>query len=83
MPDVDLSEFEKLSKPRRPPCALGALEGRLSDKDLAAFQGALAADPGHITNAAIAKWLASRNVDVHAQRVLSHRSGACNCPQNA
>jgi hypothetical protein len=79
-PAADLTEFLKLSKPKRPRCALTDIHERLSEQDHAAFQAALATDQGVITNTAIAQWLESRGIeDVHPQRVLSHRKRNCSC----
>jgi hypothetical protein len=81
MAKADLSEFEALSKPRKPPCAVcKVLEGRspaVSGEDLESLKAALATEQNVITNAAIAKWLAVRGHQVHSQRVLSHRKGLC------
>lgn len=80
----DLSEFERLSHPRNPPCAMGLiltgeLTPQLDDDDLVKLEAAMAKDQGVITNAAIAKWLAQRGHDLHSQRVMTHRKGTCCC----
>lgn len=77
----DLSEFFKLSKPKRKPCAIGfalstkAIEGAEVDQ----LNAALATDQGIITASAIQQWLASRGVDVNVNVVSSHRRRTCSC----
>lgn len=75
----DLSEFLKLSKPKRPPCKVGTALAVLTDDEQAKLQAALATDQGIITNAAVAEWLKARGHQVHAATVTSHRKGACSC----
>lgn len=84
MPTPDLSEFEALSQPKKPPCTMGLilageLDPKLSPEDVAKLEAAMATDMGVITNAAIAKWLESRGHSLHSQRVLTHRKGTCRC----
>lgn len=84
MTDADLSEFYKLSKPKRPPCFVGVILDRQTDpkldaKEVSELEAALATDPGIITNAAISAWLKQRGLDAHNQRILTHRKGTCTC----
>lgn len=80
MAKPDLSEFEALSKPRyHKICGVSQALEQLSGDDRDALEAALTAEPGHITNAAIEKWLATRGVDCKWQAVRTHREGACSC----
>lgn len=84
MADPDLSEFVKLSRPRKAPCLIGLIlerqiDPKLSADDVAKLQGALDTDQGIITNAAVAAWIDQRGHEVHPQRVLTHRKGSCTC----
>lgn len=78
MPDPDLSEFAALSvKPRRP-CPLGAAINQLADKsDVAKVRAALAKPVTEISNAAISRWFAARDVNAHCNVIRSHRR--CDC----
>lgn len=75
---VDLSEFVKLSHPRKPPCRIGAtaavLEAKESAQLLAACDAAEVVSPG-----AISEWLHLRGHEVSTSAVVSHRRGSCSC----
>lgn len=79
MSKPDLSEFLKLSKPKRPPCKVGsALEALDGDAKLQ-LEAALKVDQSIINNAAVATWLEERGHPLHAAAVSSHRKKACSC----
>ena len=80
-PSVDLSEFFKLSKPRRRPCPIGwAIEtGAIPEHEVAQLQAACATDVGIITATAIVQWLAARGTDVNPSSVTVHRRRTCSC----
>ncbi len=73
MSEPDLSEFEKLSKPKSPPCPLCADVEGLSPEDRKNLAAALSTDKGHITNSAISQWLKARGVEISYQVVATHR----------
>lgn len=83
-PQPDLTEFYKLSKPRKPPCQLRLiLEGEITPK-LSADEGdqlraACEADRGIITSAAIQAWLAAKGHEINVNRISNHRRGVCDC----
>ena len=80
----DLSEFYKLSKPKKPPCQIGLiLSGEitpeLSAPERKQLDAALETDSGIITATAIVGWLAARDHETNTNRVSNHRRGACTC----
>lgn len=80
----DLSEFHKLSKPRKPPCEIGLILSRelgpkLADDEVEQLRAALASDRGVITSGAIQAWLYQRAHEVTVNRVATHRRGVCTC----
>lgn len=80
----DLTEFFKLSKPKRPPCQIGLiLSGQVSPKlkpeEAEQLTAACAADKGVITGGAIAEWLKQRDHEVSVNRISNHRRGVCTC----
>lgn len=76
----DLSEFEALSEPRRPPCKVGRILEDLPDAERKQLEAALSQDTGIITNAAILKWLERRDLDgLSSSAATSHRKGTCTC----
>lgn len=75
----DLSDFEKLSSPRKKVCVVGPAVEALGGDEGAQLQAALATDVGRITNSAITKWLKARNIDTTPQAIRSHRSHTCIC----
>lgn len=80
----DLTEFFKLSKPKKPPCQLGLiLSGDLTPKLKPAerdqLDAALKTDRGVITAAAIQQWLESRGHEVNPTRISNHRRKVCTC----
>lgn len=75
----DLSEFYKLSKPKRPPCQVAHALEQLDPGERVQLEAALNQDPGLITNAAIQLWLGSRKHDISVNRVVSHRKRNCTC----
>ena len=79
----DLSEFEKLSQPRRKPCAVGHALESLDRQEAEQLAAAIGADQGVITNAAIQKWLEPRGYRTSAQAISSHRKGTCRCGEDA
>jgi hypothetical protein len=76
---LDLSEFQALSKPRKPLCAVGAALGALPADEAGALRAALAEDVRIITTSAIITWLARRDQSANVSAVTSHRRGTCTC----
>lgn len=74
----DLSEFVKLSHPKKPPCRVGAvlavLEREESERLAAACEAIDVVSPG-----AISEWLHQRDHQVSTSAVVSHRRGLCTC----
>jgi hypothetical protein len=80
--DVDLSEFEKLSKPTSGLCKVGVVLEAFEGEDREQLTAALAADSGRITNAAIMAWLKRRDVEgnaVSSPALTAHRNERCSC----
>lgn len=75
----DLSEFYRLSKPKKPPCQIGFVLGELGDTEREQLKAALALDVGIITAAAIVEWLKARGHDTTFAKITNHRRGACSC----
>lgn len=75
----DLSEFYKLSRPKKPPCQLGFVLSKLPEHEADQLRAALATDVGIITAAAVTEWLKARGHDVNFARVTNHRKGLCSC----
>lgn len=76
---VDLSEFYKLSRPRRPPCAVGVVAVQLSEVEQAKLKAACGADPGIITASGIRDWLDARGHQVSVPAISNHRRKVCSC----
>jgi hypothetical protein len=78
--DLDLSEFESLSNPRKRRCSIGsALETLGSDAERDQLRAALCADRFTITPGAVVKWLERRGLSANTSAVVHHRNGACSC----
>lgn len=75
----DLSEFFRLSRPKRKPCSIGHALSQLKDDERSKLQAALDTDQGIITNAAIEGWLAARKLQTTVSAVVTHRKGRCSC----
>lgn len=75
----DLSEFFKLARPKRPPCAVGFVLTQLPADEAAQLEAACGQDSGIINAGAIVLWLKARGHDVSQQRVVNHRLGKCSC----
>lgn len=75
----DLTEFFKLSKPKRKPCSVGFALGRLQGDEHTQLVAALDVDQGIITNAAIEGWLKQRGHASTVSAIVNHRKGRCNC----
>lgn len=78
-PQVDLSEFFKLSKPKKKPCTVGFALSQMAPADRQKLTAALAVDQGIITNGAIVEWVTSRKQETNVSAVVSHRKGSCTC----
>jgi hypothetical protein len=76
---ADLSEFYRLSKPKRKPCSIGFALEQLEAKEKEKLETALAIDQGIITNAAIEGWLKARGLLSTVSAVVNHRKGRCTC----
>lgn len=79
MPKPDLSEFVKLSKPKKVRCKVGVALDGVTDEERAQLAAALEADPGVITSGAITQWCKARGYDATHSGVTSHRRGTCSC----
>ena len=80
MSDVDLSEFEALTRnTRQKPCEIRGVLEQLGAKEKGQLQSAMASEPSQISNVAISKWLEARDHAVIWQRVRQHRTGQCSC----
>lgn len=80
----DLTEFFKLSKPKKPPCQIGLiLSGDLMPKigaeERTQLEAACSADRSIITAGAIQGWLEARGHNVNPTRISNHRRGTCTC----
>jgi hypothetical protein len=74
---VDLSEFEKLSHPKKRLCPLaGALDSVGDERP--ALEAALAADD-RVSAGGVVSWLKRRGVTANNSAVVHHRNGRCNC----
>lgn len=76
---VDLSEFYKLSRPKRPPCRVGFILGELAPDERAKLAAALATDKGIINTGAIREWLKLRKQEVSVPALTTHRQQTCTC----
>lgn len=80
----DLSDFYRLSSPKRPPCQIGLilsgeLSPALSKEETEKLGAALASDKNIITASAIVEWLKERGHELNTNRVSNHRRGVCTC----
>lgn len=75
----DLSEFYRLSQPKRKPCQLRFILEQLPVDERAQLKTALATDVGIITAAAVVQWLGARGHEVTFAKVTSHRNRKCDC----
>lgn len=82
-PKPDLSEFFKLSKPKRKPCAVGFAVEQLKPAERTQLAAAFEVGSGYITNAAISEWLAKRDQQANVSAIVSHRKGTCSCNDDA
>jgi len=67
----DLTEFYKLSRPKKRPCQVGFGLTQVSEEDKTAYDAADKLDPGVITNAALQGWLGARKHDVSIPVIVS------------
>ena len=79
MAKPDLSEFFKLSKPKKRPCGIGHALTQLAADAGSQLEAALTTDAGIITNSAIQQWLQARKFDVSVSAIVSHRKRTCTC----
>lgn len=75
----DLSEFYKLSRPKKPPCQIGFIKTQLAPSDAEKLEAAVKTDRGIITAAAIVEWLKEKGHDCNTSRVSNHARGVCTC----
>lgn len=76
---VDLSEFYRLARPKRPPCRVGFVAEQLNPDERDQLLAALEVDKGIINTGAIREWLKARGHDVSVPGVTTHRQKACTC----
>jgi hypothetical protein len=79
MPDVNLSEFEALSRPKRPRCPIGEALSVLPEDEAAQLVAAVATDRHVITASAVVTWLKRRDLSANVSAVTSHRRDTCTC----
>lgn len=79
MADADLTEFERLSAPKKKPCPVPDAIAGLKRKDATDVKGALERPAVAITNTAISKWFEIRGVAIGHATIRSHRCGSCTC----
>lgn len=79
----DLTEFLRLSTPKRRPCAVGLALEQVKPGERDQVDAALATDQGIITNAAIEAWLKKRDIVASVSAIVSHRKGRCRCGRDA
>ncbi len=78
--EPDLTEFLKLSRPRKAPCTIGLAMADLKPQERKQLAAACATDSGLITNKAILEWLEIRgHGEVSSPRLTSHRQRSCTC----
>ena len=75
----DLSEFYKLSRPKKPPCQVGHAREQLSAEEQAQLDAAVETDKGIITSGAIQHWLKARKHTVSIPAISMHRASRCTC----
>lgn len=77
----DLSEFFKLSRPKKKPCAIGFAikEKKIKGQEVEQLQAACDTDASFITSGSIVQWLAARGVEASNSAVGSHRKKTCSC----
>lgn len=75
----DLSEFYRLSRPKKPPCQIGFIIDQLDADDADKLKAALSTDGGIITANAIVEWVGARGHETNAVRVTNHLRGVCTC----
>jgi hypothetical protein len=78
----DLSEFFKLSRPKKPPCRVGFAATQLKPAQRTQLEAACGTDTGIITTGAIVQWLANHGHEVNAPAVTSHRRNTCTCNES-
>lgn len=79
MSKPDLSEFYRLSRPKKPPCKVGFVLDQITEPEREQLAAALATDGSIITAAAITEWLTARKHDVNGSAITSHRRRRCSC----
>jgi hypothetical protein len=75
----DLSEFYRLSRPKKPPCRVGFALSQLTRTEAKQARAAIDTDAGIITNSAIQQWLASKGHEATVSSIVSHRKNTCTC----
>ena len=80
----NLSEFYKLSSPKKPPCQIrlildGQLGTGLKPDEVVQLAAACQADKNIVTGSAIVEWLKARGIETNVNRVSNHRRGVCDC----
>lgn len=81
MSGPDLSEFYKLSRPKKPPCQVGHARAQLKPDEQTQLDAAVGTDKGIITSGAIQHWLKARKHDVSVPAISMHRAGRCTCAE--
>lgn len=79
MTSPDLTEFFKLSRPKKKPCAIGFALTQLKPTERDQLVAALATDKGIITGSAVEQWLKARGQTANPSAITAHRIGRCSC----
>lgn len=81
---VDLTEFYRLSRPKKPPCQVGNAREQLTEEEQTQLDAALAQAPNVITAKAIVEWLERRGHALTSPNpIVNHRSRKCSCHEPA
>lgn len=77
----DLSEFFRLSRPKKKPCPIGFVLPQLSDEERVQFEAAIATDRNIITSSAIIGWLEKRGhtSGIGHNAITAHSKRTCTC----
>lgn len=81
MSEPDLSEFYKLSRPKKPPCQVGHARSQLKPEEREQLDAALETDKGLITSGAVQHWLKARKQSVSVPAISAHRAERCTCSE--
>lgn len=75
----DISEFVRLSRPKRKPCGIGIIVPDLKPADRNALTLALEDTTGRVNTRGIREWFHRRGHTVTDNAIVNHRKGQCSC----